>query len=333
MKRILASMTLVAAVVFPVCATAKSYRRPPSTGASWYWEISAPKVGLVGLPAVSAPYPAPGSARIWDTDLFYDSNRSFKGRDGNPVLRPPTGPSAVVQAIHRAGHYSICYVEVGAFQTNFPDNSHFAPADYGYRAKRYNYVGYSNEWWFDTRGFANYVPGHPETLTGAARNIAWALAFRFKWCKREGHDAVEPDDTEGYTSVSVTNAPGAGWGLTQADAQGFERWIAHTVHANGMAVFQKNDPMNAAVNVRTFDGVITEECNYGRDPCAGRKGDWNVYLAAHKPVLNAEYRQDGEKASKFCRADQRWGIWGVLFSVNLDGASAYKVCWNAKNQL
>jgi hypothetical protein len=100
-----------------------------------------------------------------------------------------------------------------------------------------------------------------------------------------------------------------------------------------MAVFQKNDSGNASTNVKLFDGVVTEECNYGRDPCAGRKGDWNVYLKAHKPVLNAEYRQDGERASKFCAADRRWGIWGVLFSVNLDGAKTYQPCWNAQNQL
>jgi hypothetical protein len=332
-KHVLGIVALAAALALPASAPAKSYPRPPSSGASWYWEISAPKVGLVGLPAVSARYPAPGSARIWDTDLFYDSNRSFNGKHGNPVLRPPTGPSAVVKAIHRAGHYSICYVEVGAFQTNFPDNSHFAPADFGYGARRYNYVGYPNEWWFDTRGFAHYVPGHPGTLTGAARNIAAALAFRFRWCKLEGHDAVEPDDTEGYTSQSVTGARGAGWGLTKADARGFERWIAYTVHADGMAVFQKNDPGNAVVNVRTFDGVITEECNAYHDPCAGPRGDWNAYLAADKPVLNAEYRQDGESATKFCPADQRWGIWGVLLSVNLDGAKTYQPCWNSQNLL
>jgi Glycoside-hydrolase family GH114 len=332
-KCVIASATLIATLAFASSAPAKSYRRPPSTGDSWYWEISAPKVGLVGLPAARAAYPAPGSAYIWDTDLFYDSNRSFNGRHGNPVLRPPTGRSAVVRAIHRAGHYSVCYVEVGAFQTNFPDNSHFAPADFGYRARRYNYYGYPNEWWFDTRGFASYVPGHPRTLTGAARNIAPALAYRFRWCKLEGHDAVEPDDLDGYTNRGVTGVPGAGWGLTQADAQGFERWIAYQVHADGMAVFQKNDPGNAKVNARMFDGVITEECNAYRDPCAGRNGDWNVYLAARKPVLNAEYRQDGERASRFCAADQQWGIWGALFSVNLDGARTYKVCWTSRGQL
>jgi len=329
-RRLIAISAVAAGLAFPAAGLA-SYTAPPSTGDSWYWEISAPKTGLAGLPPTAAAYPAAGSAHIWDTDLFYDSNRSFNSRSG-PVLRSPTGSSPVVKAIRAAGHYSICYVEAGAFQTNFPDNAHFARADYGNRARRHQYVGYANEWWLNIAGFAHYVRGHPRTLTGAAPNIARGLSDRFRWCKVEGQDAVEPDDLDGYTNPSVTGAPGGGWGLTRADSLGFERWIAYQVHADGMAVFQKNDPLDATIDVRYFDGVITEECNAGHDPCAGRNGDWNVYLRAHKPVLNAEYIQDGERRSKFCVADAHWGIWGALFTVNLDG-TFYAPCWNAQNQL
>jgi hypothetical protein len=306
----------------------RSHVRPPAKHDSWYWELDPPAAGLAGLPATSGPYPTPGSARLWDTDLFQDSNTS-SGRN----LRIPTGASPVVQAIHSAGHYSICYVEVGAFQTGYPDNPGFAPADYGNRAKRYQLQGYPNEWYFDIAGFKHYVAGKPSTLTGAAVDIANALAKRFGWCALEGQDAVEPDDLDGYTNESATGAKGGGWGLTKADAAGFERWIAYQTHADGLAVFQKNDPGNEAADVSLFDGVITEECNYYTDPCAGRGGDWNGYLAQGKPVLNAEYKEDGETTPKFCPADRRWGIWGALFGVDLNGDSTYRVCWNAKNRL
>ena len=73
--------------------------------------------------------------------------------------------------------------------------------------------------------------------------------------------------------------------------------------------------------------------NFYRDPCAGSGGDWNRYLAAGKPILNAEYSQDGEKVSRFCPSDRRWGIWGALFSADLNGPGAYEVCWNAVNEL
>jgi hypothetical protein len=99
---------------------AASWRRPPAAGpAQWYWEIDPPKPGLAGLPAVRAAYPAPGSANIWDTDLFADSNR--------PGGAIPTGRSPVVAALHAAGKYSICYVEAGAWQSSFPDRGDFAP--------------------------------------------------------------------------------------------------------------------------------------------------------------------------------------------------------------
>lgn len=300
----------------------------PSGGDSWYWELNPPAAGLRGLPAVSAAFPHPGSARIWDTDLFQDSNTS-----SGSTLGIPTGPSPVVAALHEAGHYSICYVEAGSYQVGFPDDAGFAPADYGARAARYRMQGYPGQWWFDIRGFAGYVAGDPTSLTGAAVDIAAGLAQRFRWCALEGQDAVEPDDLDAYTNRSASGAPGGGWGLTQADSAGFERWIADQVHADGLAVLQKNDPANAAADEPTYDGVITEECNRFHDPCAGAGGDWDAYLAAGKPVLDAEYRQDGETTARFCPADRRWGIWGALFSVGLDGPATYGVCWDAAGQL
>jgi hypothetical protein len=245
----------------------------------------------------------------------------------------PTGPSPVVEAIHAAGHYSVCYVEAGAFQAGFPDDAHFAKTDYGYGAKRYEMSGYANEWWFDLAGFENYVAGRPSTLNPVAVNIAAGLNDRFKWCALEGQNAVEPDDIDGYTNASATGAKGGGWGLTQADSAGFERWLAYQAHADGLAVLQKNDPANAKVDEPLFDGALSEECNYYDDPCAGQGGDWGPYLAAGKPVFNAEYTQDGETTSEFCSADDHWGIWGALFSVDLDGPKFYKVCWDANNRL
>jgi hypothetical protein len=336
LSRVVAFLTLTVVVAVPATAAQgrslkatsdAQYKALPTTGDSWYWEIDPPAAGLSGLPPTSAAYPKPGSARIWDTDLFSDSNTSSGSQLGTP-----SGESPVVEAIHAAGHYSVCYVEVGAFQTGFPDNSDYAKSDYGYGAKKYEVMGYPNERWFNIAGFKNYVAGDPATLRGAAVNIAAGLNKRFKWCALEGHDAVEPDDIDGATNWSATEAKGGGWGLTQADSAGFERWLAYQVHADGLAVLQKNDPANAKVDEPLFDGVVSEECNYYNDPCAGKGGDWDAYLAAGKPVLNAEYKQGGVTTSKFCPADHHWGIWGALFSVKLNGSTTYHVCWSALNR-
>ena len=338
MKRSLAVVALIIAVATPMVPAAQRqslratghprYKPFPATDDSWYWEIDAPAAGLLGLPVTRAAYPAPGGAHVWDTDLFSDSNTSSGSH-----LGIPTGLSPVVRAIHAAGHYSVCYVEAGAFQAGFPDDADFAKKDYGYGAKRNEMSGYPNEWWFDLAGFKNYVAGEPSTLDPVAENIAAGLNDRFKWCALEGQNAIEPDDIDGYTNPSATGAKGGGWGLTQADSAGFERWLAYQAHADGLAVLQKNDPANAEVDEPLFDGALSEECNYYQDPCAGPEGDWDLYLAAGKPVFNAEYAQDGETTSKFCQADDHWGIWGALFSVDLNGPKLYKVCWNASNKL
>jgi hypothetical protein len=310
-----------------------AYTAPPTSNGSspnqWYWEIDPAQAGLGGLPAISAAYPASGSANIWDTDLFQDSD---------VVGGVPTGASPVVQAIHAAGHYSICYVECGAQQTGFPDAASFASADYtnGSNAATTQMQGYANEHWFNIRGFVSWSASAPTSFpsdglststadAAAAADIAAGLTRRFAWCKLEGHDAVEPDDLDGYTNASQTGAAGGGWGLTQADAAGFERWIAYQTHADGLAVFQKNDTANAKANEPLYDGVITEECNYYDDPCSGPGGDWDAYLSAGKPVLNAEYTSDGETTAKFCQADDAAGITGALFDVGLDGQT-YEPC-------
>jgi hypothetical protein len=295
---------------------APQYTLPPSgPSVQWYWELSPSAPGLGGLPATSAARPSPGSADIWDTDLFQDSNT-------NGGI--PTGPSPVVRAIHAAGHYSICYVEAGAYQEGFPDDRDFARSDYGGVGDRATQMqGYANEYWFNLDGFRHYVAGRPRTLRGAAVNIAAALDKRFAWCKLEGQDAVEPDDLDGYTNrASDGQRP---WHMTQADSAGFERWLAYDVHRHGLAIFQKNDPANAAADEPLYQGMILEECNSYDDPCSGPGGDATAYLKAGKPVLNAEYTSDGETAAQFCAADARAGIVGALFDVALDGR-VYEPC-------
>jgi hypothetical protein len=315
----LAIAAFAALLIAPAGASAQSnYTLPPTLATNqWYWEISPSANGLAGLPAVTGTYPAPGSANIWDTDMFADSNANGG---------VPTGPSPVVQALHAAGKYSICYIEAGAQQAE-PDSSNFAVADYqnGSSPTTTEEVGWPGEYWYDTRGFANYVAGDNSTLTGAAANIAAGMAKRIEDCAIEGQDALEPDDLDGYTNPSQTGAAGGGWGLTQTDAAGYERWLAYTAHSDGLAVFQKNDTANASVDEPIFDGMIIEECNYYQDPCAGSGGDATAYLAAGKPVLNAEYTQDGETTAKFCSANIAARLTGALFDVNLDG-STYQPC-------
>jgi glycosyl hydrolase family 114 len=273
---------------------------------------------------MTASYPAAGAANIWDTDGFADAGSM--GSNGEP-----NGSSPIVSQLHATGKYSICYIEAGA-QQDEPDQSHFAAADYGNSAKQYAMKGWPGEYWYDTLGFAGWSASSPSTFPGGsatdqsiAANIAAGMAQRIAGCAAEGQDAIEPDDLDGYTNPGNTGVAGGGWHLTQAAAQGYEAWLAYTAHANGLAAFQKNDGANSAVEVGNFDGMIIEECNYYKDPCAGSGGDATAYLNAGKPVLNAEYSDDRETTTKFCSADIAAGITGALFNVNLDGKT-YQPC-------
>ena len=305
-------------------AATGAYLAPPHSGTGvtvqWYWQI-----GGGTLPSMTSG-PA-STANIWDTDMFEDANGM--GSNNEPDAR-----SSVVSELHATNKYSVCYIEAGA-QQDEPDQSHFASADYtNGSAQTTEMQGWPGEYWYNTLGFAGWSPSH-QVYSGsaadqaAAANIAAGMAQRIAGCQAEGQDAIEPDDLDGYTNPSQTGAAGGGWGLTQAAAAGYEQWLAYTAHNDGLAIFQKNDPANSAADVGAFDGMIIEECNSYDDPCAGSGGDATPYLNAGKPVLNAEYTQDGETTSNFCSSDVASGISGALFDVNLDGAT-YSPCQTGK---
>jgi len=302
-------------------AATSAYLAPPHSGngvtVQWYWQI-----GGGTLPSMTSG--PESTANIWDTDMFEDAN----GMGSN---NEPDGRSSIVSQLHAANKYAVCYIEAGAQQAE-PDQSHFASADYtnGSNAETTEMQGWPGEYWYDTLGFAGWTPSH-QAYSGsaadqaAAGNIATGMAQRIAGCKAEGQDAIEPDDLDGYTNPSQTGASGGGWGLTQAAAAGYEQWLAYTAHNDGLAIFQKNDPANSAAEVASFDGMVIEECNSFDDPCAGSGGHATPYLSAGKPVLNAEYTQDGETTSKFCPSDVAAGISGALFDVNLAGGT-YSPC-------
>ncbi len=130
-------------------------------------------------------------------------------------------------------------------------------------------------------------------------------------CARKGFDAVEPDNIDGFENPT-------GFPIAAGDQLAFDRWVARSAHALGIAVLEKNDPEQARSLQPSFDGVLDEQCNQYHE-CAS----FAPYLRAGKPVIDAEYRRSLYPA--FCAADARLGITGVLFGLQLDG-SLYRPC-------
>ena len=198
--------------------------------------------------------------------------------------------AATVAALHRLHQHVMCYVDVGTWE-NWRSDAHRFPR---------SVLGANNGWpgekWVDVRKLSVLEP---------------IMRARFAMCARKHFDAVEPDNMDGFEN-------GTGFHITRGQQLAYDDWVARTVHSMGMAVFEKNDPEQAAQLEPHFDGVLDEQCNQYTE-C----GSFAPYLRAHKPVLNAEYQRSLYPG--FCANDSRLGISGALFSINLDG-SLFEPC-------
>jgi hypothetical protein len=196
-----------------------------------------------------------------------------------------------VSTLHSANKHVICYIDVGTWENWRPDASKFPSSVLG------KPNGWPGERWLDIRQLSVLEP---------------LMTARFQMCKQKGFDAIEPDNIDGYSNDS-------GFAISAQDQLSYDEWIAKQAHSVGLAVFQKNDPEQAAQLEPDFDGVLDEQCNEYSE-CSS----FQPYLRAGKPVLNAEYNLP---VSQFCPADNRAGIMGALYNVNLDG-STYQPCWS-----
>ncbi len=196
-----------------------------------------------------------------------------------------------VEMLHSAKKHVICYIDVGTWENWRPDASKFPSSVLGQPN------GWPGERWLDIRQLSVLEP---------------LMTARFQMCKQKGFDAIEPDNIDGYENDT-------GFAISAQDQLSYDAWIANEAHSVGLAVFQKNDPEQAAQLQPDFDGALDEQCNEYSE-CSS----FQPYLRAGKPVLNAEYNLP---SSQFCPADNRAGIMGALYNVNLDG-STYEPCWS-----
>jgi hypothetical protein len=198
--------------------------------------------------------------------------------------------AATVRALHAAGKHVICYVDVGTWESYRPDAKEFPKSVLG------KPNGWPGERWLDIRRLSVLEP---------------IMAARMRMCAHKGFDALEPDNIDGYTNDT-------GFPLTAGEQLTYDEWVADEAHKLGLAVFQKNDPGQARELEPYFDGVLDEQCNQYSE-CSSFK----PYLAAGKPVLNAEYVLP---KSRFCAADARAGIMGAVYNLDLNGAK-FEPCW------
>ena len=195
-----------------------------------------------------------------------------------------------VTALQALGKHVICYIDAGTAENFRPDYKSFPASVLG------KGNGWPGEKWIDIRQLGVVEP---------------IMARRFEMCREKGFDAVEPDNIEAFEN-------NGGFPITPADQLTYNEWVAEEVHSLGMAVLQKNDPQQTPELEGYFDGALTEQCNQYRE-CEA----FAPYIAAGKPVLNAEYHL---APKKFCTADESRGFMGARFALALKGKK-FQPCW------
>jgi hypothetical protein len=200
--------------------------------------------------------------------------------------------AAEVATLHGQGKHVICYIDVGTWEDWRSDASEFPQ----------EVIGKSNGW-----------PGEDYLDIADTSVLEPIMTKRFEMCKEKGFDAVEPDNMDTYEEGSKT-----GFTITAAEQLTYDEWVATKIHSLGMAVLQKNDGEQTAQLEPYFDGALSEQCNQ-YDECS----NFDAYLKAGKPVLNAEYELS---TSAFCAADNAAGIMGARYDLELDGKT-FEPCW------
>ena len=201
--------------------------------------------------------------------------------------------AANVTALHAAGIKVVCYLSAGTYENWRPDAGQFPAALLGKNN------GWPGEKWLDIRD----VQKPNSTL----RSI---MDARLDMCRTKGFDMVELDNVDGY--LNSTNFP-----LNAADQLYYNAVLANDSHARGLSVLQKNDNEQIPQLLAYFDGALNEQCNQYNECTTAQNGSFGLdqYVAAGKPVFNAEYKL---ATSTFCRKDNAANFNGVKFSLNLD---------------
>ena len=269
--------------------------------------IGASLAAAAPAPAAPAPPPPAACAGCWHPALNTSWNWVLSTVPAAPY-RPVAmydvdgfdNSAANVASLHAAGIKAVCYLSAGTYENWRPDAGQFPAAVLG-KAN-----GWPGEKWLDVREIQH--------AGSALRSI---MDARLDMCRQKGFDMVELDNVDGYSNKT-------GFPLTAADQLYFNATLANDAHSRGLPVLQKNDLEQIPQLLAYFDGALNEQCNQYKECTTAQNGSFglNQYVAAGKPVFNAEYKL---ATSSFCPADNAANFNGARFSIDLDD-SRFQPC-------
>ena len=246
-------------------------------------------VAAFALGLALAPNAARAANAWWQPSGTLSWQMQFSGRIDKSVKADAydidafESSSSLVAKLHDLGRRVVCYIDAGSWEKGRPDADRY-PASVKGKAM----AGWPAERWLDIRQINVLGP---------------ILEDRVAMCAAKGFDGVEFDNVDGYSNKT-------GFPLTAQDQLAFDRWLADTAHAHGLAVGLKNTPSLAKQLEPGFDFSIVEQCVQYRE-C----GSFTPFLDAEKPVLDIEY---SVKPSTFCPKSKPVGIFGMRKHLDLD---------------
>jgi hypothetical protein len=187
-----------------------------------------------------------------------------------------------VAALHAKGRHVVCYVDAGSWEPYRPDKNKYPPSVIGRGVD-----GWPGERWLDIRRLDILGP---------------IIDARVARCERKGFDGVEYDWVDSYAQAT-------GFAITKDDSLRFDRWLAKTAHAHGLAVGLKNALGLVKSLVDRYDFAVNEQC-FQYHECTREQ----PFLDAGKAVFNVEYSLP---RSAFCDRAATLGISSIRKHLDL----------------
>lgn len=217
--------------------------------------------------------------------------------------------AATVAAVRDAETRVWCYISVGTIEDWRPDYDAYMAADAAAIAAGGEpligapYEEWPGEYWLNPRALDALMP---------------LIETRLALCAEKGFDMVEFDNLDGFDNET-------GLAITADEEVAFARALAEAAERHGLAPILKNTPDLVDELVNWFAGYLMEDCVLSGTCASGAP-----FLAANKPVFNAEYPDAYDDAGvdfdldAVCLAGEAAGV-GMLIKP-LDLTSETTLC-------
>lgn len=190
--------------------------------------------------------------------------------------------SQQIATLKARGVRTVCYINAGAYESWRSDKKSFPRSVIGSPLD-----GWDGENWLDVNRVDVLLP---------------IMSARMDVCAKKGFDAIDPDNTDGWTQRS-------GFRISPQAQITYQTALAKAAHQRGLAIGLKNNVGQLRQLADVVDFAVNEECAEW-DEC----DEYKDFLASGKAVFNIEY--SGSKSS-VCR-NRPSGMSTVFKRLELD---------------